>query len=82
MKFIKWVLLYLLALSGDRKAHSALIAKQINACFDGIRLTRQTFTINGNTIKSSSGERVFYEAEQVDRAIKNLNDLINSLWRE
>lgn len=55
------------------------VARLILRCFNGLYLRRQAFRCGDYTMKSASGEVEFYEAGEVDKAIKRLDRLIARL---
>lgn len=74
--------------SKDCEAREYDIANRIVRCFDGLDLTVQTFTIQGNSgfasdrvVKTTSGETKFYSAGEIDKALAKINELVDELKR-
>jgi len=55
------------------------IAQAIVKCFKGVDWTRQTFVVNGETLKDNNGNALFYSAPEIDKAIKKLNRILRLL---
>ena len=55
------------------------IAYEIERCFNGINLSRNSFNLDGRILKNSSGETLFYSATEIDAALLRLNTLMKSL---
>ncbi len=66
-------------LRADLSAERKNVARRIAAAFDGIDWKRHTFNFNGVLASTSSGEKTFYQAGEVDSGITRLNALINEL---
>jgi hypothetical protein len=55
-------------------------AKMVLNAFDGVDWQKQCFTINGGTLlHDGSGETHFYRADEIDRAIARLNEVLMEL---
>ena len=55
------------------------IAIRVVAAFDGVDWTKHTFNFNGALASTSTGEKVFYQAGEVDKGISRLNALVTEL---
>lgn len=55
------------------------IAKRVKDCFEGIDLTRHSFNVSGQLLATRDGQTQFYVAAEIDRAIANINTLLNEL---
>ena len=56
-------------------------ARQIRECWHEIDLTRQSFFLSGELIKSRSGDEEFYSADEIDHALRRTNRLMRRLER-
>ncbi len=55
------------------------IAARIRACFDGLDLTRHSFVAGGFPMRTATGCDQFYRADEIDKAIANINALMRDL---
>ena len=79
--FIILSILFLLAalFAKPKIENGAIIADKIKACFDGVDLSSESFTLYGEQIKGSRGDTLFYRKIEVDRGIECLNNLITDM---
>ena len=61
--------------NNDRKKLASLII----ACFKSCNWARNTFSVGGEFLKNPDGEKYFYSAKDIDKAIKKLNRIIRLL---
>lgn len=69
-----------MALFGNEHEIRVDAAKKVKAAFDGVSWDTNSFSYNGGPcLESKSGETKFYEAGEIDAAIKRLNQVLNEL---
>lgn len=55
------------------------IADKIVECFNSINISSNTFVVNGSRLSNYNGETRFYERKEIDKAIENINALVDDL---